>query len=164
MKAPEGLLPLLDEHIELLARKLALLRRMDECVRGADMTALAAALKEEADLGGELALLEQRTGEIRAWAARALGRPGPEATLGRLARALDEADALALNDRRERLAMAVGELREQAAATGALVRQVLEFNGKLLAALVGAEDQSPTYSASGEVAVSCEGTTIEHSV
>jgi len=163
MKEPEKLLQLLDEQIDLLQQKHSLLRQMGTCVRQGNVTALAELVEKEAVLAGGMDALEQRTHELRQRMAEAAGLPIEQLTLSRVAQMLEPVLAMALNDRRERLFAAVQQLQQESAATTGLVRYALEFNNRLLAALVGAEDEGSTYSPRGEVEPKCEGATFRQS-
>ncbi|MHC4479896.1 MAG: flagellar export chaperone FlgN [Planctomycetota bacterium] len=163
MKAPDQLLPLLDEQTQLLQQKLALLQRMRRCVTEGQIPALADLLRQEADLTAGGAALQQRLEGLCREIARASGWPLSQVTLGRLVESLSGPEAIALNDRRERLAAAVQRLQEESAATARLVRHALEFNNRLLAALLGTEEAG-TYSAEGAVETGCGQGTFRHSV
>ncbi|MHC5033416.1 MAG: flagellar export chaperone FlgN [Planctomycetota bacterium] len=162
MKRLDELLQLLDEQVDLLQQKLSTMRRMRECVATGESTVLGELLRQEADLmaGGDA--LEQRLKEMKEQIAEELAVPLGRVSLGRLAASLGSAEAMALDDRRERLLVAVRQLQEESAATARLVRHALEFNNQLLAALVGIE-QSCTYSPSGTVEAGCEKATFQHS-
>lgn len=164
MKEPEELLRLLDRHMELLQQKLDLLDQMGECVRDGRLTVLAELLEKEAALAEQGDGLDRRLLEMRERIAEAAGLRPDEARLGRLVESLDGPVAIALNDRRERLLLAVAQLREKSAATMRLVRHALEFNNRLLAALVGADQEAGTYSSDGAVEHRCDGSTFQHRV
>jgi len=163
MREPEKLLQLLDEHIELLHQKHSLMRQMGMCVRQGDAAGLAQLMERESALASGMDALEQRTHELRERIAEATGVSADQVTVSRLAGTLDPATAMALNDRRERLLLAVEKLQEESSATARLVRYALEFNNQLLAVLVGAEERGASYSARGAIEPSCEGATFRQS-
>ena len=164
MDAPEDLLRLLDEQIELLQQRHSLVKEMALCVRQADLSRLAALLETEAAVVGAADAVGQRVQQARELMAAACGLPLEQVTLGRLVEALDGPTAIALNDRRERLLMVVQKLQQECAATAAIVRYALDFNNRLLAALVGAEDEGGTYSPRGAVEATCQGATFRQTV
>jgi flagellar biosynthesis/type III secretory pathway chaperone len=164
MRKLEELLQLLDEQIELLQQKHSLLHQMGECVRRTDATALAGLLEKGGVLGARMDVVEQRTQELREAMAEEAGVAAAKFTLGRMADVLDPPAAIALNDRRERLLLAVQKLQEESAAVSRLVRFAIEFNNELLCALVGSAKEGSTYSPQGAVEPSCEGATFRQSV
>lgn len=164
MKPLDELLALLDDQIELLQRKLSLMGRVHDCVRHAEPSGLATLLREGSQLGAELAAAEERSVAVRRRVAKLTGLPADRVTLGRLVESLDGAAALAVNDRRERLAMVIRQLQDECGATARLARYALEFNNRLLAVLVGVEDQAGTYSAQGAVPLDCQGATFHEKV
>lgn len=164
MRKHEQLLQLLDEQIELLQQKHSLLRQMCEYVRRTDTTALAGLLEKGARLGGRMDALGQRTQELREAMAEEAGVAAPNLTLGRMADLLDPPAATALNDRRERLLLAVQKVQEESAVASRLVRFAIEFNNELLCALVGSAKEGSTYCPQGAVEPSCEGATFRQSV
>ncbi len=160
----DGLLRLLDEQIDLLQQKHLLLRRIGECVRRADTAELAELLGRGAALGARMDALEQIVADARRAMAEEAGVPAAQFTLGRMAAALDTPGAMALNDRRERLLLAVQKLQEESDAAARLVRFALEFNNELMCALVGSGKEGSTYSPQGAVATGCQGATFRQSV
>ena len=163
MRALDELLQRLDELTALLHERVSAMRQMRECVRRTDLEGLAAVLQTEAQCAGQTAAGEQMLHESRERLAAALAVPLAEATVSRLAQALDGQDAIGLNDRRERLMLVVRQLRDESAATASVVRFAFEFNRKLLAAIVGNDGSTQTYSAAGAVEMNCRGSTIRHS-
>jgi flagellar biosynthesis/type III secretory pathway chaperone len=164
MKALEELLPLLDEQIEVLRQKLSLMKQVHDCVREAEPERLADLLRAESELSARMASLEERTVLMRRRMAHLAQVPTREATIGLLIERSDGPEAMALSDRRERLGVVVEQLRAECAATARLARHALEFNSRLLAALVGADGHTTTYSAQGEMPLECQGATFRSSV
>ncbi len=160
----DELLRLLDEQTDLLQEKHLLLRRIGECVRRADTAELAELLDRGVALGARMDALEQLVTDARRAMAEEAGVPLAQFTLGRMAALLDGPAAMAVNDRRERLLLAVQKLQEESAAAGRLVRFALEFNNELMGALAGSGREGNTYSPQGAVAPACQGATFRQSV
>ncbi|MGD2175971.1 MAG: flagellar protein FlgN [Candidatus Brocadiaceae bacterium] len=164
MRQVEQLLPLLDEQVDLLRQKLSLMKQIGRCVREGELEALRGLVEKEAALGSAESDLQQRTERIRAELAEASGRAPEAVTLGTLVEEMHGPLAIALSDRRERLVVLVGELREEATTTALLVRQAVELNEQLLALLTGRERPSETYSADGALSRSESAGTFHQSV
>jgi len=163
MRGLDELLSALDEQVERLHARAVLMRALREGVLRDDLTALADLLSRQAEAEGEARAAEQRLLQIRRGVAGLADLPADRATLGRLAAALGGPAAIALNDRRERLLAAVENLRRESASTAHLVRHAVEFNSRLISALLG-EGEGPTYSASGTVESVCQKGTFQQSV
>ena len=160
----DRLLSVLDEQVALLGRKLSLLRQMADCVKQAELEELAGLLQREATLSSDESELAARTAELRAELSRLSGTPAEQLTLGQLAEQLEGPAAIALNDRRERLLTLAQQLQQQATKTVMLVRQAMELNSVLLAALIGREAGGQTYAPDGAVQDGRPVSTFHHSV
>ncbi len=151
MRKPEELLPVLDEQMDLLRRRLTVLQGIEDCVGRADLAALEELLRQEGALETDGAAVDGRLDELRRALARCAGVPAAQFTLGRLAGSLDGPLAIALSDRRERLLLLARSVQAQSERTAALVRHALEFNRQMVEALSGAAGEGPLYAADGEV-------------
>jgi len=149
MRQLDELVDLLDRQARHLQAKLAVLRRMAECVRHGDVKGLDAVLAEQTGLIEVEGGLDQQMGSARAQVAEALGLPLEQATLGRLVETLDGPAAMALGDRRERLLTLIAEIRRASSSLNQLVRHAMELNRQVLAAVSGTEHEGRTYSRTG---------------
>jgi flagellar biosynthesis/type III secretory pathway chaperone len=164
MDGVDRLLSVLDEQVELLGRKLSLLRQMADCVKQAELEELAELLQREAVLSADESELAERTAELRDELAGLCDAPADQLTLGRLAEELEDAAAIALNDRRERLLLLAQQVQQQASRTVMLVQQAMELNAVLLAALTGREEGGETYAPDGAVQSGRPASTFHQSV
>jgi hypothetical protein len=173
MNEIEELLHLVDDLTAHLQQKRDLMREMARCVREGEMAKLDELLQQHSrveDAGNALNRIRE---ELCERIATSQEMKADEVTLGRLVKALDGPMSIALNDRRERLLMAVQGLLAESAITAQLVRYALDFNNKLMAILTGVEDEGSVYSGAGEVrslggerSAACTGlvsSTFEHS-
>jgi len=164
MSEPEELLELLGKEIEILQRKTAALDEMVCCVCGGDFDRLEDLLREEAAAGGKSAALERRMRKLCSRIGAARGLPPGQASLARLVAVLDGPEAIALQDRRERLLLAVQQVKEKSSATAFLVRRTMEINSRLLGALFDQVDGGQTYSPEGGKACGRSEATFEQTV
>ncbi len=164
MRKPEELLPILDEQLDLLQRRLRLLQGIEDCIGRADLAALEEMLRKEGALETDGVALDGRMGELRLALARCAGVPARDLTLGRLAQTLDGPLAIALSDRRERLLVLARCVQQQADKTAALVRHALEFNQQMIEALSGAAGEGPLYAANGGVRPAAGRNAVRHCV
>ncbi len=163
MSKHEPLLGLLDEMVGLLERRCGRLHRLNECMQNADMDGIEAALQDMEQMEGDAERLEQALGRAREQMAAVLGIDAREARLSQIIEACDGPLALALSDRRERLVIAMDELRRVGATAGMLTRHALELNQRLLAVLTGAAEGS-TYSADGRLERQSAHAVVRHTV
>jgi len=163
MKALDDLLPLLDEEIELLQKKLLLMEEMQRCVRDGKLGRLEELLLQEGHLETGSAQVERRRAQLREKIAACAGVEPGEITLGRLAETCEGPIAIALGDRRERLLFLTQQLREKSEAMARIIRPALEVGNRLLAAMVGEAPQGETYSSCGEIRRARLGGTFHHS-
>ena len=164
MNPSEELVPLLDRQIEMLQARLLIMQKMTDCVLVNDMDRLRQLLQEELDIEADIAVLERQVQELRAGIADALGRPADTVTLANLLESSDGPEAIALNDRRERILALIDQLRRESSSTARLVRFALEFNSDLLSALLGSPIGARVYSADGSVSERAEVASFRHSV
>lgn len=164
MRTPEDLLPILDEQIALLERRLRLMQGMADCVRRAALEELEGLLAGQEAQEAELAEAERRLEEARRSLAAAAGVPAGGLTLGSLIEQLDGPLAIALADRRERLLVLVQNVETESQRTAALVRHALEFSQRMIGALLGVAGEGELYSAHGEVRADANKTIVRHSV
>lgn len=164
MKAPEGLIALLDDLEEMLRTKLVTMRELRRCMREADLQGLSEVLARQAGLSAEGNMLEQRIREVRRYLSRPSLLTPDGITLSRLVEMLDGPDAIAVNDRRERISLAVRELQAESIQTARLAHAVADLNHQMLAAVVGCSAEQETYSASGMRAPRFRATTFEQTV
>ena len=163
MKACKELIRMVDREIEALQQKLSLLEEMERCVHEGAATKIEELLQKQASLQQDEDTELSMRQHCCAMAAD-LGIPPGQVTLGRLAEALEGPDALALQDRRERLLVVTQKLQEKSTATAFLVRRVLEAGERVLAAMIGDEGAGETYSAGGSVERHRQGIALQHSV
>ncbi len=151
MKEVEELVSLLDQQIELLQRKSALMQGMSDSVRRGEMGELRDLVQAELSLEATASNLEHRTGLARKKLGRILGQDAGGLTLGRLVERLDGPMRIALSDRRERLVVLVERLRREANTAAMLVRQAIALNEQVLSAVSGRDQCGRTYSPDGAV-------------
>jgi flagellar biosynthesis/type III secretory pathway chaperone len=164
MRKPEELLPILDEQLDLLGRRLAVLQGIEDCIGRADLAALEALMRTEAELENDGAALDGRLEELRLALARCSSLPARQITLERVVKALDGPLAIALGDRRERLLVLARCVREQSERTAALVRHALELNQQMLDALTGTAGEGTLYSADGGLRAQSGRNAVRHCV
>ena len=164
MQRLDELLPVLDEQVALLKRKLALLQGMADCIGRADLHALEETLRGGEALKTDALALDGRLHELRSSMAEQAGVPIGRMTLGRMLQTLDGPQAIELADRRERLLLLLEAVQQQSGKTAALVRHALEFNQRMTDALLGVSGQGVVYSAAGELRSSANKTIVRHCV
>jgi hypothetical protein len=164
MRALDEFIRVLDLQIDYLQQKRARMARLAECVNRADLPELQALLASESEVEDEAASLEEALRAARRGVGEELGVETGEMRLGDLLKLLRGADAIAVADRRERLLVLMGEVQEQSRATAALVRQALDFSGRLVSALTGREVRGTVYSSSGRVRQTSAETIVRHCV
>ena len=164
MQRVDELLPVLDEQVALLKRKLALLQGMADCIGRADLRALEEMLRDGEELKAEALALDGRLSELRSSMAEQAGVPLGRMTLGRMLESLDGPQAIELADRRERLVLLLDVVQAESGKTAALVRHALEFNQRMTDALLGVSGQGAVYSAAGELRSDTNKSIVRHCV
>lgn len=164
MQRLDELLPVLDEQVALLKRKLSLMQGLADCIGRADLCALEEMLRDGEALRVEALTLDGRLNELRSAMAEQAGVPPGRMTLGRLLESLDGPQAIELADRRERLLLLLDAVQKESGKTAALVRHALEFNQRMTDALLGVSGQGAVYSAAGQVRSDANKTTVRHCV
>ena len=164
MNELKELLQLLDAEIGILQRKLSVLQEIAQCIRQGQMDDLEELVQRGAELERRGESVESEMRDVCVRIAASCGMAPDEVTIGGLSEVLDGPDAIALQDRRERLVLVVQELRDVAAVTSLLVRTALDINERLLTAILGPEDEGETYCPEGALVRERQGTTFQHSV
>ena len=164
MQRLDELLPVLDEQVALLKRKLGLMQGMADCIGRADLRALEEMLRDGEALRVDALTLDGRLNELRGAMAEEAGLPPGRMTLGRLLESLDGPQAIELADRRERLLLLLDAVQKESGKTAALVRHALEFNQRMTDALLGVSGQGAVYSAAGELRSDTNKTIARHCV
>ncbi len=148
--AVKDLADALDETIRLQEETLTCLEAGTRAVVRRDVAALEAGLEALGSLVDRIRGAEAHQRAARTRLAEALGRPGAEATLGRLERDLPPALARRLAGRRARLRDLVPAVRRAHLRMALLVGEVSRLNRALLAAFVPEPSVPQTYRTDGK--------------
>jgi len=151
MKAFEDLMPLLDDLLDALQRKLDGMREMRQCVVTGDLRGLEERVRDQNDLESAIGGLAARMEQARSQIASLTGMAPGDVKLSCLVQEADGPLAIALSDRRERLLMVAQAIRRESAVLTRLVRHTMDLNTCLLAALAGVPLEAETYSRDGSV-------------
>lgn len=165
MRKLDELLQVLDELVEVLSEKRSRMERVIELVQEADMDGLEELLRTHGQAAPRHAEVQRRLDGLRRSIAEECGTRPEDLTLDRLAADAEDSEAIALNERRERLAVLVEQVQEHSRTATVLLRHALELNGRMLAALNGGQERNTVYSADGEVQrESATTTSIRHCI
>jgi len=148
--AVKDLAEALDESIRLQEETLTCLEAGTRAVVRRDVAAIEGGLEALGSLVDRLRGAEARQRAARTRLAEALGRPGAEATLGRLERDLPPTLARRLAERRARLRDLVPAVRRAHLRMTLLVSEVSRLNRVLLAAFVPESSVPQTYRTDGK--------------
>ncbi len=160
MKAPEKFVKILDGYLELIKNRRRTLEQMRECIRQNNMSRLRGLLSEEADIAAEMKQMDRKHAEFRRAMTQESGMDELNVTLGAIVETTDPPAALALNDRRERLACAIEQLREEAELTRRLVDFGLDVNNRLMEEILHQTGTVRTYGADAEMRQEPAGLTL----
>lgn len=146
----DELLAILDEEIELLEQKRSQLANLSEALVSTDDAATEALLKLIERTEHTQTRVDLKLQDVRKTLAGVFGYDDAKALrLSVLVTELPDAQASAVNDRRERLAQQVGNLRRQHLQTAMLLIECSKVNRMMMECLLPAGEAVTTYDATG---------------
>ena len=146
----DELLAILDEEIELLEQKRSQLANLSEALVSTDDAATEALLKLIEQTEHTQTRVDLKLQGVRKTLAGVFGYDDAKALrLSVLVTELPDAQASAVNDRRERLAQQVGNLRRQHLQTAMLLIECSKVNRMMMECLLPAGEAVTTYDATG---------------
>ena len=146
----DELLAILDEEIELLEQKRSQLANLSEALVSTDDAATESLLKLIERTEHTQTRVDLKLQDVRKTLAGVFGYDDAKALrLSVLVTELPDAQASAVNDRRERLAQQVGNLRRQHLQTAMLLIECSKVNRMMMECLLPAGEAVTTYDATG---------------
>ncbi len=146
----DELVVILDEEIELLELKRSQLADLSESLVAADDEAVEALLEQIEQVERTQTATDLKLETVRGALAGVFGYDDVKALrLSVLVAELPDAQALAVDDRRRRMAEQVGKLRRQHLQTAMLLVECSRINRKMMECILPAEETVATYDATG---------------
>ncbi len=146
----DELLAVLDEEIELLGQKQSQLADLSEALVSTDDAATETLIKLIEQTEYTQTRVDLKLQDVRKTLAGVFGYDDARALrLSVLVTELPDAQATAVNDRRERLAQQVGTLRRQHLQTAMLLIECSKVNRMMMECLLPAGEAVTTYDATG---------------
>ena len=140
---------LLDEDLVLLERQTRLIARLSRALATDDMDALRLIRRELDDVGETSRTLDARRTSIRERLSTPLGAEPCQVRVSLVLPHADEADRLALEDRRERLSVAVDAVNTARIAASVVLYEKARLNRAIVAALFPETTAHSSYSSDG---------------
>ena len=139
----------LDADLAVIERKTRQLRRLGDALAAHDLAALARIAEDLRLTQAQTARCNEERTRLRASLAHALDTSPEKVNLSLLCRHADEADRLALDGRRHRIAVAADELARSRLTASTLLFERARLNRAFLASLFPHDDAAPVYSRAG---------------
>jgi len=139
----------LDDDLAVIERKTRQLRRLADALAANDLDALSRVAEDLRITQSDVARCNEERSRLRASLAGALDTSPQNVNLSLLCSHADDASRLALEQQRQRIAVAADELARSRLTASTLLLERARLNRAFLAALFPNDDAAPIYSPAG---------------